>query len=67
MKLTKLKGAIACIASGSLAGCLVSILLGATAVGVLGAGFGGSALIVFSIAGGIIGLAAYGGYRAIKN
>lgn len=67
MKTAQLKRAMACIASGGLAGYLFSVLIGATAVGVLGAGFGESAWIVFSIAGGIIGLAAYGGYRAIKN
>lgn len=67
MNFARFKKVATLFIGGALIGALVSFLIGATAVGVLGANFGSPALIVFSIAGGLIGLAAYGGYRAIKD
>lgn len=52
--------------SGALVGQTISFLLGATAVGVLGAGMGWPANLAFSVFGIILFFAIYGLYRLLK-
>lgn len=54
-------------AAGGFTGWVTSLLLGATAIGILGAGLGGPAGFLFTIAGVVIAFAVYGVYRLIKG
>lgn len=63
----KIKTLFKLAAGGGFVGWVVSMLIGATAVGILGAGFGGPAGLVFAFCGAVIAFAGYGVYQLLRR